>query len=109
MRLNTTKLFPNRPFSVPSDVKELRKISLKVHNDKRQIHDAGRLQLSNSLSDKAQEDAEKLAIRPLKGAESSDKIFLAGSIRSSYIYCPYSADDVQKSDAEQIESITLKW
>ena len=45
--------FANRLFSAPSNLEEVRQKALKVHNDKRAIHDADPLTLSASMNDEA--------------------------------------------------------
>lgn len=99
--------FANRLFPVPSNLGELRQKALKVHNDKRGIHNAEPLKLSASMNDEAQKIAWKLASRPWKNAgqfsQPND-----GSTWTFQIYC-VRGDDLKKSDAELMEEVMSKW
>ena len=98
--------FANRLFSAPSDLEELRQKALKVHNNKRAIHDADPLTLSESMNDEAQKIAWKLASRPWKDVGQFKKPVDA-STWTFYIYC-IERDDMKKSDAELMEEVMSK-
>ena len=98
--------FANRLFSAPSNLEELRQKALKVHNDKRAIHDADPLTLSESMNDEAQKIAWKLASRPWKDVGQFQKPTDA-STWTFYIYCTDRCDK-KKSDAELMEEVMSK-
>ena len=100
--------FANRLFSVPLNLGEVRQKALKVHNDKRGIHNAEPLKLSASMNDKAQKIAWKLASRPWKNAGQFSKPTDA-STWTFQIYCGLCGDDLKKSDAELMEEVMSKW
>ena len=98
--------FANRLFSAPSNLDEVRQKALKVHNDKRAIHDADPLTLSASMNDEAQKIAWKLASRPWKDVGQFKKPTDA-STWTFYISC-IERRDVKKSDAELMEEAMLR-
>ena len=98
--------FANRLFSAPSNLEELRQKALKVHNDKRAIHDADPLTLSASMNDEAQKIAWKLASRPWKDVGQFQKPTDA-STWTFYISC-IERRDMKKSDAELMEDVVSR-